>query len=253
MAWLGCSSAGMVACETIQSKYVATALDATGKPIAVERDDSGLIVSGEELTELSSPLFGAVEVTFENKSRHWAHLRTTSIRFGSETLDRTIYTPVGDDLFSWQQATLARNGLRRYNTELAFVTAASVGRVTSLAAGRGNALHAAGKLVTLASLGGLLVSEASEPPLELFPYDHLLADVISVPPGLFAKRWVVFHTPEPKLSGCLCRMQLGFQLDDGRIKYVLLPFRKRYGRSEWEAEVCNSVYPDAAQSRLNCP
>lgn len=248
--WLGCLSAGTGACETVQSRYVATALDANGKP-APEQSDRGIIVSGEELPELSSPLFGVVEVTFENHSQRWAHLRTTSIRFGSDAVDNVIYTPAGEDLWAWQQATLRRNGIRRYNTQLALATVAGVGMLTSAATAHGSGLHAAGDLVALASLGALFVTDASTAPAERFPGDYLLGNVISVPPGLFAKRWVVFHTPQPKRTGCLRRMQLGYEADDGRVEYVLLPFRELGTSSEWQAEICSSVARPAQRVGTN--
>jgi hypothetical protein len=247
IALLGCSAATS-GCQTPQSKYLATPLDMNGRPAAPEQQSSAIIVSGEEWEEMASPVLGAVEVTFENRSRRWVHVRTTSIRFGPEVVDNAVYTPMGEDLWAWQQATLRRNALRRANEQLALAMISGGGLMTSALAGRGSAVGAAGRLVALTSLGALLVNEASTSgalsrTTDVFPAGHLLGADISVPPGLFAKRWILFYTPEPKVTGCLRRMQLGYQLDDGQVHYVLLPFRDAQARSEWQSEVC----PGAAQ------
>lgn len=245
VAALGLLTSGTTGCQTIQSKYVATPLDERGKAVPSDRTSGEIIVSGEEWEDLSSPLFGAVEVTFENPYTQWRHLRTTSVRFGSDAVDKAVYTPAGEDLWAWQQATLRRNAIRGGNERLALVAFGAVGVTTSLA-GRGSAVGTAGHLLALASLGALLVTDAttpstSAPTAGLFPGGHLLDGVISVPPGLFAKRWIVFYTPQPKMTGCLRSLQLGYQLDDGQIKYVRLPFRDQEARSEWQADTCRGA------------
>jgi len=237
LATLGCVIAGTSGCQTAQDQYVATPLDANGKAIAPEAKTPEIIVSGEEWSEMSSPLLGAVEVTFENHSARWAHLRTTSIQFGTEVVDQAVDVPAGEDLLAWQQATLRRialqGGFRR--SAIAATWAAAAGRVISLPS-----LHALFANEPAGSPGSAMTRA-------LFPPGYLLGEVISVPPGLFAKRWIVFHTPEPRVTGCLRQMQLGYQLDDGQVNYVRLPFRDRQSRSEWQAGVCTDLHGQSWQ------
>lgn len=242
LALLGCSAATS-GCQTPQSKYLATPLDLNGKPAALEQQSGSIIVSGEERDELASPLFGTVEITFENRSNRWAHVQPTSIRFGGAFVDNAVYTPAGDDLLAWQQATLGRNAIRRGNEQLALGLIGAAGLTTSALAGRGSAIGSAGRLLALTSLGALLLNDATTPSVaaDVFPSGHLFGGVISVPPGLFAKRWIVFYTPEPRVTGCLLRLQLGYKLDDGQQKYVRLPFRSQQARSEWQSEVCDGA------------
>jgi len=227
LAALGCGTAAMSGCEPVQDKYLATPLDVKGKPVPSAAETAEIIVSGEEWIDMSSRLFGAVEVTFENRSARWVHLRATSIQLGNETVDAAVYAPAGDDLWAWQQATVRRNALR------------SGFRRSGIAAPWS---AAAGRLIPVASLRSVENEPAASPgsalTTRLFPPDHLLGQVISVPPGLFAKRWIVLHTPEPRTTGCLRQMQLGYQLDDGQVKYVRLPFRDQQSPSEWQAEEC---------------
>jgi len=148
--------------------------------------------------------------------------------------------PTGHDLAAWSQAVIRREGIRRENRELAlgFVSAASVlaGRGRSDAFGGATDLVAVGSLSALAVTAAGAANACGAPPL--LPADHLLAGMISVPPGLFAKRWITLYTPDPKATGCLQRVQISYQLEDGRSESVLLTFRTSPVRSEWQAEAC---------------
>lgn len=237
----GCLLLGS-ACETIQSGNLAIPLDARGKALTTESTVTGIVVSGQELPNLSSPLFGALEITFENRSSHWAHLHSIQLRFGPEALDRAVFLPTGYDLSAWSQAALRRDAIRRNNTELAlaFISAAA------LMAGheRSRTIGAASGLVAITSLSALALTATDDlggcsPGGASVPADHLLSGPISVPPGLFSKRWVVLHTPDQKATGCMRYVQIGYRLDDGRPEYVLLEFRGKYVQSEWQADACN--------------
>jgi hypothetical protein len=81
----------------------------------------------------------------------------------------------------------------------------------------------------------------------LVPSDHLLSGPISVPPGLFAKRWIVLHTPNPGATGRVRSMQLGYRLDHGHVEYVSLAFRAPDTSSEWQAEPCEGQATGARQ------
>ena len=72
------------------------------------------------------------------------------------------------------------------------------------------------------------------------PAEHLLASPIIVPPGLFAKRWLVLYTPDSRKTGCIRRMQLGYRLDDGQVEYASVTFRDPKSHSPWQFAVCFS-------------
>src|SRR5688500_19986022 len=83
-AWAVCG------CATISSAEPAVPIDEHGRLSKSQVTASGLRVSGEELSSLSSPYFGALEVTFENDSAAWAHIERVHLNFGGKLHDRVL-------------------------------------------------------------------------------------------------------------------------------------------------------------------
>src|SRR5437868_5148085 len=88
---------------------------------------SGLLISGIENTGLSSEFFTAVDLTFENTTSEWARIKSITLDFGDEVLNREIKFPVGSDLAEWGESAQQRKNIRDYNTELILGAIAGAG------------------------------------------------------------------------------------------------------------------------------
>lgn len=193
---------------------------------------------GREIDDLSSPHFGFVELTFINDSAHWVRVHRMQLSFGDPVKDQSVFVPWGMDIQTWQHATALRNEVRAANTQ----TALEVLALAGLAAGtfsQDRGVKAVGGVVALASLGALTAREydarvkaAQSSPI--FPESHLLAVPFGVPPGLFAKKWIVLNSP-PNQRVCIQSMLLDYESDAGGRERAWLTFRKRASQSEWQS------------------
>ena len=77
VCWLVASAAA--GCATIKSGEYALPLDAKGRVAAAPVTAAGLLISGKEVSDLSSPYFGLLEVTFENPTAEWVHIDRTRL------------------------------------------------------------------------------------------------------------------------------------------------------------------------------
>jgi len=200
------------------------------------------MISGEELDTLASRYFGAVRITFENPSSHWVNVRTMRISFGSQQRNQAVLLPWGVQIDSWLHATQRRNAIRQANLDAALTVVALAGTATRMAAGDTTAgdvgAAAAGGAVAISAIEGLSerARQANSPPL--FPGSHLFSVPFAIPPGLFADKWVLFHTADPSKPGCLRNVILEYETDDGGHERVALPFRTPEQTSEWQSGVC---------------
>jgi hypothetical protein len=78
-------------------------------------------------------------------------------------------------------------------------------------------------------------ADAAETP-EPFPEDHLLSVPFAVPPGLFAKKWIVVNTRSHDPATCLRWANLDLDTEDGKHDRVRLTFGD--DSSEWQAQSC---------------
>lgn len=224
-------------CASVSSGYAAQPLDARGKPLASPASRSGLRIVGREIDDLSSPYFGFVELTFMNESPHWVRVQRMQLSFGDASKDRHVFVPWGMDIQTWQHATVLRNQVRAANTQTALEVLALAG-MTAATFSQDRGVKAAGGVVALASLGTLTALEydarvkaAQSSPI--FPESHLLAVPFGVPPGLFAKKWIVLNT-SPNSGVCIRSMLLDYESDAGGRERAWLTFRDRASRSEWQ-------------------
>jgi hypothetical protein len=242
LSYVACLVLTSSACSEIQSKYVAIPIDSQGRASPKETTKAGLVLSGEELFELSSPSLGVIEVTFENHSTRWLHVRDVTFSFGSDAVNQSILMPGGADLEAWADTAVFSDAIRPHSSITALsrsarAVAGSLATRPSRAAG--TSPYAAP--LSVAQLVALRTANDNSPLDALrVPAEHLLASPITVPPGLFAKRWLLLYTPDSQKTGCLRRMQLGYRLDDGQVEYVSLTFRDPKSHSPWQFAVCFS-------------
>ena len=139
-------------CATVNSGDYGVALDDTGHPRSPAPGNEKLKISAGERGALSSPYFGVVEVTFENNTPAWIQIDHIDLDFGTADKNKSVFIPWGEDIDTWEQATIERNAIRAANTQTALGLIALGGLVTSAAAGRH---HAAGALGGAIALGAL--------------------------------------------------------------------------------------------------
>ena len=234
---------GITGCASLSYENYGHAIDARGHLSPSKTTPAGLVFSAAEATELSNDYTGFVGLDIENRSADWIRIQTMNVSFGGPQKDRAVFVPVGDDLASWQRATVQRNTVRELNTEMALDAVAVSAAVVSAAAGHrrpaGAAAAAVGAVAGAASVGRDIakgVEAATAAPM--YPETHLLATPFTIPPGLFTKRWIVLSTPGRGNHPCIDSMLLDYTLEDGRRERVWLTFRPYVGRSEWQSDVC---------------
>jgi hypothetical protein len=242
---------GVEGCAHVAPGYPARPLDAQGKPLAPEQSRSGLRIVGREITELGSPYFGFVELTFINESGHWVRVHRMQLSFGDPIRDQSVFVPWGMDIQTWQHATALRNEVRAANTQTALEVLALAGTAAATFS-QNRGVKAVGGAVALSSIGALTALEydarvkaAQSSPI--FPESHLLAVPFGVPPGLFAKKWIVLNTV-PERRVCIRSMLLDYESDAGGRERAWLTFRKRASASQWQND-CDGTSADRSARR----
>ena len=235
------SAAFVAGCATIESGPYGVALDSNNHPLAAATAAAGpsLKVSAGEISSLGSTYFGVVEVTFENSSPNWIDIDRVDIDFGTPDKNKSVLVPWGSQIDSWERATSQRNIIRATNEQTALAILALGGRLASArhhhsTAGAVGGLAAVGALAALEASSLQEAAEAAEQ-VPRFPDTHLLALPIHVPPGLFAKRWVLLYTAQRPLGGCIDSMILNYETSTHEHARVLLSFK---APSEWQFLSC---------------
>jgi hypothetical protein len=239
-------------CATVSSGDYGRPLDDQNRAAAAVLTGAGLLISGEEITALASRYFGAVELTFENRSPAWVQIDSVALDFGTPEANQAVLLPWGADLDAWERATAQRNRIQVANNYAGNRTANSDSTLEILALGdglghanrRGRPAGYAGGAVAAsaaAALAAQSLAEAQQDPeaVERFPASHLLNLPIRIPPGLFAKRWVLLYTAEHPLGGCVRSVILGYDTADHRHERVLLTFKSL--DSEWLHGACGEA------------
>jgi hypothetical protein len=186
---------------------------------------SPLRISACELPELASDYFGAVEVTFENQSPVWIQIDSVALDFGSPEKNQSVAIPQGPDIDSWARAVLQGRD--------AFV---NHGYVTRELVQLGVLNNQASPQPQTSPQPAAALAPAAAPAGPSFPATHLLAVPFRIPPGLFAKRWLVLGTGPAQPAGCIDSMTLDYQTADGWRERVPVHF-KALG-SAWQAPAC---------------
>ncbi len=239
-------------CATVNSGDYGVALDDTGHPRSpAPNGTEPLKISAGERGRMSSPYFGVVEVTFENNTPAWIEIDHIDLDFGTPDKNKSVLIPWGDDIDTWEEATLQRNAIHAANTETALGVLAIAGAVAGAAGGRHHAAGMIGGTVALSALAGLYAQdrsaavEATRDPSR-FPPTHLLTMPLRIPPGLFAKRWLLLYTAARPLGGCVDSLILSYETAEHQKGRVLLKFKADYpysssadgAGSEWQSESC---------------
>jgi hypothetical protein len=230
---------GLSGCATVAEGELAKPIDLAGHYTPSPATGSGLVVHGRELAGLSSANFGVLEFTLENPTDHWVRIQEVHVDFAGPAANAGVTVVPPDDIAAWQSATQQRNAVRAANIDTAF-------ELLALGAAVGAARHHAGPARATAvglALGAAMAGAAASPREELYPDDHLYAVPIAIPPGLFAKRWIVFNTDAAANRSCLSRAVLDYETGDQRRERVVLDFRLGPNGSEWQTAACQTRFP----------
>jgi hypothetical protein len=238
-------SALLFACASVPGEHAATPIDAENGPKEGDHTGAGLVITGEELTSLGSEHFGAVEITFQNKSSAWVQMRSVTLDFGDAVPKETLSVLGGRELEAWYRATVQRNMIRETNESTTLAALLVIGQTGSLlgAVADRPSIAVAGEAASGAALAGSAaqalsasVAEAEHAPV--YPGTHVLSLPFSIPPGLFAKRWIALGSVGES-TPCVHSFVLSYELEGGARERVLLHFRQpRVDSSEWQRQAC---------------
>jgi hypothetical protein len=205
--------------------------------VGQQQTKAGLLISGEEETQLSSKHFGLINLTIENQSDQWKRVRNVRISFGGEDADSKAQVLVGKGLASWAEAVQHLDLIHRHNRGIVLASLALAG---ALVAGAGAAAgeNIVGGVALGASLGAasaLKVTELGDRVRDLenpsiVPANHLLAGELEIPPKLFVRRFLVVDTSNPETPR-LEKLRLTYDVGD-ETEVVELAFRN--GESKWQ-------------------
>jgi hypothetical protein len=236
------SLSGALSCATVRSGEYGVPLAANSA--APAQSKTGLKISATELNDLSSPFLGAVEVTFENDSPAWVQIDRVDLDFGTPQKNQSVFLPWGAEIDSWDRAVAQRNAIRTVNAQSGLALMALSGSVLRVAgaAGHGRAVTNAGGILAAGALIGALQQDLTDSQRDAervatFPENHLLNVPIRIPPGLFAKRWLLLYTAARPLGGCIDSVILGFETANAGRERVLLKFKDSY--TEWQKLSCS--------------
>jgi hypothetical protein len=227
-------------CATVAEGTLAKPIDLGGHYLATPATASGLVVHGRELTVLSSPDFGVLEFTFENPTDRWVRIDQVHVDFGGPAANQGVTAVEGDDIAAWQIATEQRNAVRASNTQTALDVLALGAAIGTARRHHSPARAAAVGVAVGATMAGLAGAPSGQ---DLYPADHLYAVPIAIPPGLFAKRWIVFNTDAAANRTCLGRATLDYDTSGHERERVVLDFRSSANDSEWQTAACRAMYP----------
>jgi hypothetical protein len=221
-------------------------LDPNGHPSEPAARSAKLQISAGEVVDMSSPYLGEIEFTFENPTTKWIRVEKVQLDFGGEKANQAIGIPWGSQLESWAEAINQRNAIRNANRRTSLEILSLSGSLVSAAAPR----NAHGALVAggIASLGAATATYVAETQTRAeaaehaptFGHNHIFSGPFDVPPGLFAKRWLVASTPADPRLGCITSVTMIFELADKSSHHVALDFRavERSPPSLWQRENC---------------
>ena len=232
-----------VACATTEGAYRALPIDNAGHVITAEGAPNDVRVSAEEITDFASPNLGVIVVTFANLTEDFIRIAGVSVNFGAP-LNEQVSIPVGDDITSWGDAIVIRNRVRRANGQVASVQLRLGEQIlTSIWLFQHDRRQAATGQLAASTAPGISEVQVARATAEssqiasLVPADHLLAGPFSVPPMLFARRWILLKS-DARVKTCLDRMYLAFQVGDKPAHRLVVQFRDRAIPSEWQGPQC---------------
>ncbi len=242
--WFATGAAPVVTACAHGNAFVAEPVDAAGGIVNTTSTPGGLSVSARELADFSSPYLGVVLLRFDNPTADFVQIDSISLAFGP-ALDEHVSIPVGSQISGWGEAIAMRTSSRFAARHALFPYSptgnilSDVDRFEQSRFLRGATAPSSEQSLTAPNMHTLSAS-AGVNPAELVPSDHLLAGPFSVPPMLFATKWLLVES-DARIGACLERMVVTVQAAQRPPQRLLVQFRdKTLTQSRWQSAECTT-------------
>ena len=184
-------------CASFDSDNRALKIDKSGNVIS--NDNPEFVISGELDDDTPAEYFGLINFTFNNNSDKWVRIENIRVYFDTEEANENVVVTAADDIIAWQEAMDYKIAVDNFNSVVQHAVIAGLGQGLSESESEG--VSALGDFITLAAIGSLTIKSIDQYKGEIeyaniFPESHLLAKKFSVPPGLFAKKWILLNTSD---------------------------------------------------------
>jgi hypothetical protein len=218
------------ACASIHSGDYAKEVTETGVISSAKATKSNIVVSGSEITSMSSEFFTMVDITFENKNNKWVEITNIQLSYGDKVLDDNFKVPLGEQLTIWGEAADQNKAIGDYNTGLALSAIAAIGGGVA-ASSRSKTTQNVGLGVFAASATTLtyrqIVRELDGLELaKVTPRSHLLHQPFFIPPGLHTKKWITLNLENPLKVPFWEDLVISYKAD-GKEEKIVLKVRKK--------------------------
>jgi hypothetical protein len=230
-----------ISCASISNSNLAHQYSSDGKLLKNDKTKLGLKITAEEDSEMSSKYFGLIDMTFENDTEKWIRINNVSLDFGSEEINKAVKIVSGQDIIAWKDAMQKLKEINDYNKSLVLGTIAVLGATSAMTSSNQN-VKAIGAFSGIGALTALTVDEYNKnlsriENTKIFPQNHLMAEDLNIPPGLFAKKWILLNSSNHKKIGIIDYFNMTYVTESGEKEIVRVDFRYKGDRySEWQNE-----------------
>jgi hypothetical protein len=227
-----------VDCASVEKRNIAIDFNDDSTNVKSE-----FVISGEISPHLRSEYFGYFNINIKNNSDKWHKLLNLKITFEDEFQNNNTMIVLGDDLSLWYAAQKKIIEINDYNNKVAL--GVIVGVSQSLAAFSNNEyLTNVGNMATLGAfatygLGEIEKVRDSLQNSKMIPENHILADNIIIPPGLFSERWVLINSKNHDKMEFITSIILEYQMESGIVEKKKIKFRQKYSSTtpKWQRSI----------------
>lgn len=228
----------LVGCASIHKGEYAKQVDEDGSVKKGNVTNSGIIVSGSEVSSLASKHFTQLDFTFENTTNQWIEIDKVNISYMDKKLNKLVKVPLGKKLMMWSEAAKQNKVIADHNRSVLIGAIAGVAAVGGAVSKNYRARGAAAAVLS-ASAGALAYNELKDKIndaelAKIVPKSHLLNTPLYIPPGLHAKRWIAIYLKNPYKSPYLSQVKISYRVGKKKRESILLPLRKANTSSSFQ-------------------
>lgn len=192
---------------------------------------TGLVVTAQINPLLSSEHFAYLDITFRNTTQNWIRLKSVTLTFGSQEIDKHVMIVNGQDLVAWQKAVVRKMNIDAANKasakSLLVLAGLTIGAVSD-----NDTMRIAGTSLAVGAAVSLSLDEYSRwrnlnttENTPWFPEYHLYASQIIVPPDYFDDRWILINTRDHHVIGYLHKVYIEYEALEGVSEKVMIELR----------------------------
>lgn len=218
------------ACATVTPGIRGMPKTPSETPAEDGRTASGLVVYCQQDGFLSTEYLKAYSFTFSNRTSDWIRVNGAVIDLDSPARNRQVVVTAGADLEAWYQAIRVKRAVETHNRSVALGTLGLMAGAAA-ASSRHLGVQAAGSVSAVAALGSLTVAQLNASAVNssrgaIFPGSHLMAGRFVVPPGLFAKKWILLDVSGADGAISVEALRLKYEVDGGGAETVTFQLRQ---------------------------